>query len=177
MGQVHRDDLGPGPGRFRVANAGVYGYSSFQGLRRFHELLRYHPDVVTWSFGANDAQTLRAFTEAEAYPGPALLIAYSHCISHGYDLRLGLDQQKKAVASGYWPLFRYNPLLAQEGKNPFVLDSKAPSISVDKYMYAETRFRVLTQSDPARAEELLKLAQSDVDERWKHYASLAAQPA
>ncbi|MCC6191939.1 MAG: pyruvate:ferredoxin (flavodoxin) oxidoreductase [Anaerolineales bacterium] len=136
-----------------------------------------HIYVARVAFGANDAQALRAFTEAEAFPGPALIIAYSHCISHGYDLRLGLDQQKKAVASGYWPLFRYNPLLAREGKNPFVLDSKPPSISVDKYMYTETRFRVLTQSDPARAEELLELAQADVDERWKRYASLAAQPA
>jgi pyruvate-ferredoxin/flavodoxin oxidoreductase len=130
--------------------------------------------VARVAFGANDAQTIRAVTEAEAYPGPSLIIAYSHCISHGYDLRLGLDQQKKAVASGYWPLFRYNPLLAQAGKNPFVLDSKAPSLSVDKYMYAETRFRVLTQADPARAEELLVLAQADVDARWKHYESLAA---
>jgi pyruvate-ferredoxin/flavodoxin oxidoreductase len=129
--------------------------------------------VARVAFGANDAQTIRAITEAEAYPGPSLVIAYSHCISHGYDLRLGLDQQKKAVASGYWPLFRYNPLLAQAGKNPFVLDSKAPSLSVDKYMYAETRFRVLTQSDPTRAEELLALAQADVDARWKHYESLA----
>ncbi len=130
--------------------------------------------VARIAFGANDAQTIRAIMEAEAYPGPSLVIAYSTCISHGYDLRLGLDQQKKAVLSGYWPLYRYNPLLADQGKNPFVLDSKAPSLPLDKYVYNETRYRVLTQTDEARAEELLKLAQADVHRRWKQYEQLAA---
>ena len=92
---------------------------------------------------------------------------------HGYDLRYGLDQQKKAVAAGHWPLYRYNPLLAKEGKNPFTLDSKAPSLPLEKYVYNETRYKMLTLSDEARSEELLKLAQEDVNARWKQYERLA----
>jgi pyruvate-ferredoxin/flavodoxin oxidoreductase len=131
--------------------------------------------VAHVALGANDAQTLRAFHEAEAYPGPSLIIAYSHCIAHGYDLRHGLDQQKKAVLSGYWPLYRYNPLLALEGKNPLALDCKPPSLPLADYMYNETRFNVLTQTQPDEAERLLALAQTDVAERWKTYERLAAQ--
>src|SRR5574341_356206 len=130
--------------------------------------------VARVAIGANDAQTIRAIIEAEAYPGPSLVIAYSHCAMHGYDLRYGLDQQKKAVASGYWPLYRYNPLLANEGKNPFTLDSKAPSLPLEKYVYNETRYKMLTLSDEERAEALLKLAQQDVLERWKVYERMAA---
>jgi pyruvate-ferredoxin/flavodoxin oxidoreductase len=130
--------------------------------------------VARVAMGANDAQTIRAFIEAEAYQGPSLIIAYSPCIAHGYDLRYGLDQQKKAVQSGYWPLYRYHPALAQDGKNPFTLDSKAPTLSLDKYVYNETRYQMLTQSDEARAEALLKLAQQDVRERWKQYERLAS---
>jgi pyruvate-ferredoxin/flavodoxin oxidoreductase len=130
--------------------------------------------VARVALGANDAQTIRAFLEAEAYPGPSLIIAYSHCISHGYDMRQGLDQQKKAVASGYWPLFRYNPALAAQGQNPFQLDSKEPKLPLDQYMYAETRFRMLTQSDPEEARRLLKLAEQDVADRWRRYTQLAA---
>jgi pyruvate-ferredoxin/flavodoxin oxidoreductase len=131
--------------------------------------------VAHVAMGANDAQTLKAFHEAEAYPGPSLIIAYSPCIAHGYDLRLGLDQQKKAVLSGYWPLYRYNPELAGEGKSPLVLDCKPPSLPLSEYMYNETRFRLLTQTKPAEAERLLALAQSDVAERWKTYERLAGQ--
>jgi pyruvate-ferredoxin/flavodoxin oxidoreductase len=130
--------------------------------------------VAHVAMGANDAQTVRAIIEAEAYPGPSLVIAYSHCIAHGYDLRYGLDQQKKAVLSGHWPLYRYNPLLAKDGKNPFTLDSKAPTMPLEKYAYNETRYKMLTQSDEERAEQLLKLAQQDVLERWKQYERLAA---
>jgi pyruvate-ferredoxin/flavodoxin oxidoreductase len=130
--------------------------------------------VARVAMGANDAQTVKAFIEAEAYPGPSLIIAYAHCLMHGYDLRFGLEQQKKATLSGYWPLYRYNPGLAHEGKNPFTLDSKAPTLSLDKYAYNETRYRMLTQSDEAEAERLLKLAQQDVLERWKQYERMAA---
>jgi pyruvate-ferredoxin/flavodoxin oxidoreductase len=130
--------------------------------------------VACVALGANDAQTIRAIIEAEAYPGPSLVVAYSHCLMHGYDLRYGLDQQKKAVAAGHWPLYRYNPLLAKEGQNPFTLDSKAPSLPLEKYVYNETRYKMLTLSDEARSEELLKLAQEDVNARWKQYERLAA---
>ncbi|MBI2976150.1 MAG: pyruvate:ferredoxin (flavodoxin) oxidoreductase [Chloroflexi bacterium] len=131
--------------------------------------------VARVAMGANDAQTIKAFVEAEAYAGPSLIIAYSHCIAHGYDMRLGLDQQKKAVQSGYWPLYRYSPTAAAEGKNPLALDSKAPAMPLEKYIYNETRYRMLTQSDPAEAERLLKLAQEDVNKRWKQYEQMAAQ--
>jgi pyruvate-ferredoxin/flavodoxin oxidoreductase len=131
--------------------------------------------VARVAMGANDAQTLRAFHEAEAYAGPALIIAYSPCIAHGYDLRHGLDQQKKAMLSGYWPLYRYNPDLAKEGKNPMALDSKPPSLPLTDYMYNETRFSLLTQTNPAEAERLLGLAQHDVAEQWKTYERLAGK--
>jgi pyruvate-ferredoxin/flavodoxin oxidoreductase len=129
--------------------------------------------VAHVAMGANDAQTIKAFHEAEAYPGPSLIIAYSHCIAHGYDMRQGLDQQKKAVLSGYWPLYRYNPELAGSGKSPMTLDSNAPSLPLGEYMYNETRFRLLTQTRPEEADRLLALAQSDVAERWKTYERLA----
>src|SRR6185503_16976480 len=131
--------------------------------------------VARIAMGANDAQTVKAFVEAEAYDGPSLIIAYSHCIAHGYDLRNGLDQQKKAVQTGYWPLYRYNPAQAALGHNPFTLDSKPPSLSLDKYIYNETRYRMLTQMNEAEAERLLKLAQEDVMKRWKQHQLLADQ--
>jgi pyruvate-ferredoxin/flavodoxin oxidoreductase len=131
--------------------------------------------VARVAFGANDRQTVQAFLEAEAYDGPSLIIAYSHCIAHGYDLLYGLEQQTAAVQSGYWPLFRYNPDLALEGANPFKLDSRKPTISLEKYIYREGRYRMLTQSDPAAAERLLELAKADVDRTWRQYEELAAQ--
>jgi len=121
-------------------------------------------------------QTVKAFLEAEAYPGPSLIVAYSHCIAHGYDLAYGAEQQKAAVQSGYWPLVRYNPLLAAQGKNPLQLDSKAPSLPLDKYVYNETRYTMLTRSDPAAAKELLELAKQDVQSRWRLYEHWAAMP-
>ena len=130
--------------------------------------------VAKVAMGASDAQTMKAFMEAEAYDGPSLIIAYSHCIQQGIDLALGLEQQKLAVNSGHWPLFRYNPALAAEGKNPFTLDSKAPSISLDKYIYNETRYTVLVQKNEEAAERLLGLAQADVKARWRWYEQLAA---
>ena len=109
-------------------------------------------------------QTLKAFHEAEAYDGPSLIIAYSHCIAHGYDLMHGMDQQKAAVQSGYWPLYRYNPDLAKQGKNPFQLDSRAPTLPLEKYIYNETRYTMLTHSDPEAAKQLLRLAEEDVQQ-------------
>jgi len=131
--------------------------------------------VAQVALGANDAQTLRAFHEAEAYPGPSLILAYSPCIAHGYDLRHGLDQQKKAVLAGYWPLYRYNPSRAEDGHNPLTLDSKPPSLPLEQYMYAETRFRVLSQTNPAEAERLLHLAEQDVRLRWQTYEDMATR--
>ena len=129
--------------------------------------------VARVAIGANDAQTLKAIIEAERYRGPSLLICYSHCIAHGYDLKHGLNQQKLAVESGYWPLFRYNPELAEKGENPFKLDSKAPKIPLQDYTYNETRYKMLTKSDPKRAEELAKLAQEHVIKTWKKYEAMA----
>jgi pyruvate-ferredoxin/flavodoxin oxidoreductase len=129
--------------------------------------------VARVAMGSNDAQTLHALLEAEAYPGPSLIIAYSHCIAHGIDIRRGLEQQKLAVQSGHWPLYRYNPLLAEEGKNPLVLDSKEPSLPLEQYLYSESRYQMLTRSDPARAAELLQLAKQDVRRRWEEYQGLA----
>ncbi|OGO34205.1 MAG: pyruvate:ferredoxin (flavodoxin) oxidoreductase [Chloroflexi bacterium RBG_16_54_18] len=130
--------------------------------------------VARIAMGANDQQTLNAFIEADAYKGPSIIIAYSHCIHHGYDLRMGLDQQKLAVQCGAWPLYRYNPMLLEEGKNPLTIDSKEPTIPYSQYAYNETRYRMLLQSDEQRAELLMKNAQSDADKRWALYRQMAA---
>jgi pyruvate-ferredoxin/flavodoxin oxidoreductase len=130
--------------------------------------------VARVAMGASDAQTVKAFLEAEAYNGPSLIVAYSHCIAHGYDMAHGLDQQKAAVASGYWPLFRYDPRLAAEGKNPLQLDSKAPTLPLEKYVYNETRYTMLKQSNEAAAERLLTLEKQDVAKRWHLYEQLAS---
>ena len=129
--------------------------------------------VARIAFGASDAQTIKAFIEAEAYDGPSLILAYSHCIAHGYDLKFGLEQQKAAVSSGYWPLFRYNPDRVEQGLNPFQLDSKPAKISLEDYIYREGRYRMLTQSHPDRAAKLLELAQADVKSSWETYARMA----
>ncbi|HKM82759.1 MAG TPA: pyruvate:ferredoxin (flavodoxin) oxidoreductase [Candidatus Acidoferrum sp.] len=132
--------------------------------------------VARVAMGANDTHTVKALLEAEAHDGPSLIIAYSHCIAHGYDMSMGLEQQKKAVLSGYWPLMRYNPALRLEGKNPFLLDSKAPSIPLKQYAYQEARYTMLVRSDPEEARALLKLAQDDVERQWRVYANRAAMP-
>ena len=121
-------------------------------------------------------QTMKAFLEAEAHDGPSILICYSHCIAHGYDLIHGLDQQKAAVQSGHWPLFRYNPALAGQGKNPLQLDSRTPTLPLDKYIYNETRYSMLKHSQPEAAQELFEAAQENVNRRWKLYEYMAAQP-
>ena len=132
--------------------------------------------VARIAMGGSDTQTIKAFLEAEAYEGPSLIIAYSHCIAHGYDLAHGMEQQKAAVLSGYWPLFRYNPDLVKEGKNPLQLDSKPPTLPLEKYIYNETRYTMLAQSKPDQARWLLQLAQEDVRARWKLYEHWAAMP-
>ena len=129
--------------------------------------------VAKVAMGANDAQTLKAFKEAEAYNGPSLIIAYSHCIAHGIDMRKGMEQQKLAVQSGIWPIYRYNPELVTLGQNPLVIDSKDPSIPVQDYAYNETRYRMLVQSDEQRAEKLMIDAKNDVKKRWELYKQMA----
>jgi len=130
--------------------------------------------VAQVAMGASDAQAVRAFIEADSYPGPSLIIAYSHCIAHGINMRTGFDQQKAAVACGAWPLYRYDPRRIQQGKNPLQLDSKAPSIPFRDYAANETRFKMLSATNPAHAEELLQLAQQDVTSRWRLYEQLAS---
>ncbi len=129
--------------------------------------------VARIALGANDQQTLRAFLEAEAYDGPSLLIAYSHCIAHGIEMSQGLEQQKLAVQTGAWPLYRYNPALLEEGKNPFTLDAREPTLPLEQYLYNETRYRMLQQSDPARAEALLEQARQDVKRSLRLYHQIA----
>ena len=136
-----------------------------------------HVYVARVAMGAEPQQTLTAFREAEAYDGPSLIIAYSHCIAHGIDMRKGLDQQYKAVNSGHWPLMRYNPVIRHDGGNPFLLDSPRPRFTLRDYHAGELRFRMLAQADPAEAERLLQLAQGQVERRWAEYEKLAAQGA
>jgi len=122
--------------------------------------------VARVAVGANPNQTVKAFIEAEAYAGPSIIIAYSHCIAHGYNLVKGYEHQKQAVQSGYWPLYRFNPQLKEQGKNPLQLDSKPPSFSFEEYAYSENRYRALSKSQPEMAKKLLKLAKADVTERF-----------
>jgi len=133
--------------------------------------------VARVAMGGNDMQTLKAFREAEAYDGPSIIIAYSHCIAHGYDMMYGIEQQKAAVQSGYWPLVRFDPRLAATGHNPLQLDSRDPTIPLEKYVYNETRYTMLTHSNPEEAKRLLQLAREDTKHRWQTYRDLAALPA
>ena len=133
--------------------------------------------VANVAMGANDMQTIRAFMEAEAYDGPSLIIAYSHCIAHGINMTRGMSNQKAAVECGHWPLYRYNPLLAKQGKNPLKLDSKAPKIKFEEYAYTEARYKMLTKSNPEEAKRLMALAEEDVRNRWKKYEELAKEPS
>ncbi len=129
--------------------------------------------VARVAMGANDAQTVRAFLEAEAYDGPSLIIAYSHCIAHGIDMTKGMQTQKDAVACGHWPLIRYNPE-AGEGVNPLTLDSKEPTMGFRDYAYQQTRYKMLTKSKPEAAAELMELAEADTASRWHMYKQMAA---
>ncbi|MFH1746665.1 MAG: pyruvate:ferredoxin (flavodoxin) oxidoreductase [Planctomycetota bacterium] len=130
--------------------------------------------VATVAIGANDAQTVKAFIEAEAYDGPSLILAYSHCIAHGINMRTGLTTQKQAVLTGHFPLYRYNPELVDQGKNPLQLDSKKPSMPYEEYAYNQTRFKVLTKTRPEAAKELLALGKLDIARRWNLYEQLAS---
>jgi pyruvate-ferredoxin/flavodoxin oxidoreductase len=131
--------------------------------------------VAKVAMGADPQQTLQAFREAEAYDGPSLVIAYSHCIAHGIDMRHGMDQQYRAVASGHWPLIRYDPELRAAGDNPFLLDSHQPRIPLDAYRNRELRFRALANSDPAEHDRLLGLAEQAIAQRWKVYEEMASR--
>lgn len=133
--------------------------------------------VAKIAMGASDAQTVRAISEAEAYPGVSLIIAYAHCIAHGINMTKGMEQQALATKSGHWPLYRYDPRRHDEGKNPLQLDSKAPSVPLKEYLYNENRYTVLTQTDPNAAATLLTAAQKYVDEHWKKLETMAAEPA
>jgi pyruvate-ferredoxin/flavodoxin oxidoreductase len=132
--------------------------------------------VARVALGGNDSHVAKAFQEAEAHDGPSIIIAYASCIAHGYDLVHGLEQQKLAVQSGYWPLIRYNPDLRDSGKNPFQLDSKAPAIRLKEYTYREARYTMLARSNPDLAAELLVEAQDDVERQWRVYSARAAMP-
>jgi pyruvate-ferredoxin/flavodoxin oxidoreductase len=131
--------------------------------------------VAQIALGANPTQAIRALKEAEAYPGAALVLAYSHCIAHGYDLKHGLEQQKLAVQSGFWPLYRYNPLLVRENKNPFQLDCQPPSVKIENFVANEPRFRSLAARDVEHYQKLITELQNDVERKWKIYAELAKE--
>ncbi len=133
--------------------------------------------VARVAMGADPHQTLTAFREAEAYPGPSLVIAYSHCIAHGIEMSRGLDQQYLAVASGHWPLVRYDPAVRAIGGNPFQLDSPRPRVPLGDYLYNELRYRMVRDADPAEAERLFDLAQAAVDQRWRTYEEMATRGA
>jgi pyruvate-ferredoxin/flavodoxin oxidoreductase len=132
-----------------------------------------HVYVARVAMGYSDGQTVKAFVEAEAYDGPSIIIAYSHCIAHGIDMMKGMDHQRMAVESGAWTLFRYNPALIPLGQNPLKLDSKAPKLSYADWAMAETRFRSLTQNMPERAKELMAAGQREAAARWRLYEQLA----
>ncbi len=133
--------------------------------------------VARIAMGADPQQTLRALREAEAYDGPSLVIAYSHCIAHGIEMRNGMDQQYRAVASGYWPLIRYDPVVRARGGNPFLLDSPRPRIPLSEYTERELRYRLLANADPVEAQRLHALAQEAVDQRWQVYEEMASRGA
>ena len=131
--------------------------------------------VAGVAMGANDMQTIRAFMEAEAYDGPSLIIAYSHCIAHGINMTTGMTNQKAAVECGHWPLYRYNPMLAREGKNPLRLDSKPPKIKFEDYAYTEARYKMLTKSNPGEAKRLMALAEEDARRRYGIFEEIARE--
>ncbi len=129
--------------------------------------------VAQIAMGASDAQTVKAIVEAEHFDGVSIIIAYSPCIAHGIDMSKGFVQQKLAVDSGYWPIYRFNPNNISSGKNPLKLDSKDPKIPLKEYIYTENRYRMLTKSHPERAKDLLKMSQEHVNESWKQYKYMA----
>jgi len=129
--------------------------------------------VAQISMGANDAQTIKALLEADAWPGPSLVIAYATCIAHGIDMSMSMSHQKDAVKSGYWPLYRYTPVVSGDDGMPFRLDSGKPTIPIREFVAGETRFAILQRTDPDRAARLAELMQADADEKWRYYEQLA----
>ena len=132
--------------------------------------------VASVAMGANKNQLMKALVEAEGYQGPSLIIAYSPCINHGINMGKSQDEEKKAVETGYWPLYRYNPRLKDEGKNPFILDSKEPKGGFREFLLGEVRYSSLTRSFPENAESLFQKAEQDMKERYERYKRMAAQP-
>jgi len=130
--------------------------------------------VARVAMGANQNQVIKAFAEAEAYDGPAIILAYSHCIAHGINMVDGYGEQKNAVESGHWPLYRYNPALALEGKNPLQIDSKEPTIALADYVYKENRYKILQRSNPDVSKRLIDRAQKDVTAKTKLLKQMAA---
>ncbi len=128
--------------------------------------------VAKVALGANDKATTKAFIEAEAYDGPSIIIAYSHCVAHGYDLKYGMDQQKRAVDSGLWPIFRFNPELLKQGQNPMILDYKKPKIDVKDFMYRETRFKMVEKMDKSSADKFLETAKHTAEGLYARYDNL-----
>ncbi len=132
-----------------------------------------HVYVASVAMGARDEHTLRAFLEAESFPGPSLILAYSHCIAHGIDMAQGMTQQKRAVDSGRWLLYRHDPRRAERGENPLILDSRAPTLPMAEAMASENRFRLLTYSHPDQARTLTHQAQQEARQRWERYERMA----
>jgi pyruvate-ferredoxin/flavodoxin oxidoreductase len=129
--------------------------------------------VASVAMGANKNQFMKALVEAEGYPGPSLIIAYAPCINHGINMSRSQEEEKKAVESGYWTLYRYDPRLKDEGKNPFLLDSKEPSADLKEFLMGEVRYSSLTRTFPENAEALFKKAEEDVKERYETYKRMA----
>ncbi len=155
-----------------VAKFSAEGKNKVQKDLALHALDYDDVYVARVALGANDKQTLNAFLEAQSYDGPSLIIAYSHCIAHGYDLKFGMKHQDMAVKSGLWPLFRYNPALKEEGKNPFSLDYKEPKLPVEEYMYSENRFKMVEKINPELAETFIKKADEFAKREWTRYQDL-----
>jgi len=130
--------------------------------------------VAEVAIGANANQTVKAFVEAESYPGSSIIIAYAHCIAHGINMTNGYQEQKKAVDCGHWPLYRFDPRLKEQGKNPLQLDSKPPTLDLEEYIYGENRYRILKKTNPEAAAKLLELAKSDVAQRYALMEQLAS---
>jgi pyruvate-ferredoxin/flavodoxin oxidoreductase len=131
--------------------------------------------VAQVALGGSPEQTIQALRDAETYEGPALILAYSHCIAHGYDLRDGMKQQRRAVATGYWPLFRFDPRMRRSGMNPFRLDSTRPRLPLEDFAYHELRYRILSRARPEEARILLRQAQAAANERYRLYEDIAAR--
>ena len=132
--------------------------------------------VASIAIGANPNQAVKAFAEAESYNGPSLILAYTHCIAHGIDMATGYETQKKAVACGHWPLYRFDPRLREQGKNPLQMDSKAPTMDFAEFAYGQNRFESLTKSNPEVAAKLMELAKKDAAKKYSLLEKLSQLP-